>query len=228
MTTFKETVRMALIAYPTMYVSPLDVSIGLFTGGGYDWKDGVIDHRDGWPVDRPLEEKLHPPNTKMFQHHLAYEAQKMRYQAVLDNMDRILKVETLATYDIFGDQHRHCYYVINPNTSYAHGMNPPDDIKPDWARAVYDFAGWWKWMLNVHHGVDTHAKDQAEFKLKYWSACARTAYDELEVVCHKVFPIFNPGRTYQGMLDLAKKIVTSVVEERCNGSKEEEAIGADK
>lgn len=155
--------------------SMLEVSCHLFatTGNGSSWIDGELCFRrtDSYELER---------NPVKANNDCEHEARLIKRQFVLKNIERILdsKIDSIT----FEDSNVvRSHYESNPG-NYARSIDFPDNIKPDWAQAVFDFNNWWLYNLNCIHGADS---------IDLWSAHLKKVHETIIQAKKRAFKIIN-------------------------------------
>lgn len=200
MASFKTTLKRALLNYHTIFPNPADVCVHLFCviGNGYEWKDGQL--VDKWdPHGRKKKPDYGDPSEKWPDHledylrkdityQLSEKARKVQQQFVIDNIDDIVKGSPVAEY--FG--HRRGYYLIKEIClDYARAFHFPDDIKPDWAEALYKFCYFWLQALNEEYRVGSKGD------VSHWPTDITEAYEEIKKVRARLYSILHNGEPYE-------------------------------
>lgn len=173
--------------------SMLKVSCHLFTsvGNGSEWVGGELCFRNmsDWYELRqnPVREEdrgkdyIRDLNNS---DDVSHEAYLIKRQYVMANIDRIL--DSTVTSTIFeGSDVVHGHYERNPSTDYAKSVVFPDDIKLDWAEAVYNFNGWWLTNLRRIYGVGHNGETD------FWPDHIKKAYEEILLAQKRAFKIVN-------------------------------------
>lgn len=171
--------------------SMLRVSCHLFTtiGNGGEWIDGELcfERMSDWyqlrenPVkdeDRD-KEYLRTLNNGWDLNHAAY---LIKREFVMKNMEIILDSPVDSIIFEASDS-VHGYYESNPCVNYARSINFPDDIKPDWAEAVYSFNQWWLTNLNRIYRVGRDGNTD------FWPEHIKEARRVIEKAMKKAFKI---------------------------------------
>lgn len=175
MASFKQQMKFGLLRYPSIFPDPLNVSIHLFAiiGNGYDWVDGeLVDCYEPEKTDEPLTMKysdaiedseldkemkaLDSMAGFYIERKLKDEATLARMKFIEDNIDQIL--ETGPNTQFFGSSTSY-YYKKGICTKYAKAFYFPDNIKEDWAKALYKFLEQWLYALISEYGPDIHRKE---------------------------------------------------------------------
>lgn len=173
--------------------SMLKVSCHLFTtiGNGGEWIDGELCFRnmsDWYKLrENPVKDKDRDKEYLRSLHNgwdLRHEAYLIKRKFVMDNMEKILD-SPVDSYIFESSDSVHGYYESNPCVRYARSINFPDDIKPDWAEAVYEFNQWWLTNLNRIYGVGSDGNTD------FWPEHIKEAYKAITEANKRAFKIIN-------------------------------------
>ncbi len=211
MATLKQTIKYGMLRYPTLFPNPVNVLEHLFCviGNGYEWIDGELvdrfDRVEGtdkttepltmkYPEEEEVEsdlaafakymEKLHT------ERRLQGLAQRMQMEFVDKHIDEIIEASSTAVY--FGSGPRGYYFLKGISIKYSHGINFPDDIKPDWAEGLYEFLEYWLQNLSTEYGPPSKDGD-----VSHWPADIQEARKALLETRERLHPIVYNGETYQ-------------------------------
>lgn len=208
MASFKQTMKHGLLHYPTIFPNPVNVCEHLFCiiGNGYEWDDGeLVDKFSPDKCDGPLAMK-YPDNTERdadlarFEElipHLAAErrlmglAEHLRMKFVEDNIETILNGSPTTVY--FGHGPRGYYFLKGICIKYAHAFDFPDDIKEDWAKALYTFLEHWLVSLNQEYGPGREKDDS----LSWWPKDVLEARNKILETRIRLHPFAHNGQSYE-------------------------------
>ena len=199
--------------------SMLNVSCHLFTtiGNGGEWIDGELcfEQMSDWYKLRKNPVKDEDRDKEYLRSlingwDLNHEAYLIKRRFVMANMEIIL--DSPVDSIIFeGSDSVHGYYESNPSVKYARSINFPDDIKPDWAQAVYDFNGWWLTNLNRIYRVGHNGN------IDFWPEQIKEARRVIEEAMKRAFKILNGvdyDQYHAKMAQEAREILDELEEEK--------------
>lgn len=173
--------------------SMLKVSCHLFTaiGNGGEWIDGELcfgEMSDWYELRKnPVKDEERGLDYLRSLHNrwdLEHEAYLTKRQFVMENIERILDSPIDSNLFEGSDVVRN-HYEANPSVEYAASIIFPDDIKPDWAEAVYKFNQWWLTNLNVIYGVGHNGNTD------FWPDRIKVAYRAIDEAGKRAFKIFR-------------------------------------
>jgi hypothetical protein len=201
MNSVKETYRYALLQYPSLFDCPLDVSCHLFAciGNGYEWDDDgnlVCDYYEENRNPEPKPPALHENewmSSLNAMYELKYKADMLKYNFTKDNIEQILESPIDASFYDMGQ--RHGYYETKPCVSYARALNFPDNVNPDWAKAIERFLGWWLVNLNHHYRVG-HKGERT-----HWPAEIEVSRQSIVEAQKRIYPFANDGRSFEADME---------------------------
>ena len=148
---YHDTVFTSLLVYPSSFNGRIDVDDHLFAtcGNGYEWEDGELLEKDN-PIELTLKKKI---NTLLRYVDMTRDI-NLRYNTYSHISDRMEQ----SIVERFGDKHSWKVYEIS---KYSKLVTFPDDIKPDWKEALYNFVTWCLENQNYLH--ENNKERQLEF-----------------------------------------------------------------
>lgn len=151
MASFRQTMKHCLLSYPTIFPNPLNVCVHLFCviGNGYQWHKGqLVDRYEGAKIPKRMKYPKEDFSKDWSQKSIRQSGIKIQNEARLHqmrfiekNIDAIVAADPVNVY--FGSSRQGCFVTDNICLEYADGLQFPDDIKKDWAQALYRFLDWW-------------------------------------------------------------------------------------
>ena len=132
-------------------------------------------------------------------------AKLVQMKFVADNIDEILEANPTNAY--FGRESIGYYFTKNICLEYAKAFHFPDDIKKDWAEALYTFLQHWLYALNCEYGPPREKDDL----LLWWPEDVREARQAILDTRVRLHPLVHNGRTYEqdaiSTADLIRRIL---------------------
>lgn len=211
----QDTVRRGLLEYPSLFRSPLDVLDQLFAviGNGYEWVKGELVDTCGYvnPKKTPgkmdyadLNERAAERAADRERYDIEYgridtmfaldiEAERHHRQWVEANIDRIIYAPLTRRYGGASQHKPSSYTTQNISTTYARGLNFPDDITLAWGEVLSEYLSAWLVTLNVVHGIG-HSRDFAE-ATKHWPQEIKDAHAAIVAAQHRLHPLIRGGQT---------------------------------
>lgn len=218
MATFKQTLKHGLLKYPTIFPNPVNVLEHMFCviGNGYEWKNGELVDRCSevdfdnltmkYPEERELDpeiERIHASVENKTGNKLKDKARLVQMKWIADNIDAVLEANPTNVY--FGNAPHGHYFTKGICLAYAKAFHFPDNIKKDWAEALYEFCQYWLVQLNVEYGVSI--KDNT---LSWWPKDILEARKAILETRERLYPYAHDGQPYEQHVTQMKKIVDSL------------------
>jgi hypothetical protein len=205
MPTPRQIVHAGLFLYPSLYRDPLDVLDHVFAvnGNGYEWENGELTPWEAVDFDNLTMDYDDLDSTKGWkadfirdygnEDRFALEdgAQRVIREWVEKNIDRILAAPLVKSY--FGSDYRDRSYVTKHiSTTYACGLNFPDDITKEWGDVLYAYLENWLVRLNYAYGVSRRQEDA----IKHWPKEVQDARRVILAARERLYPLINNGKSY--------------------------------
>lgn len=205
MATVRETVKHSLLRFPTLYTSPVQVLVHLFAvlGNGLEWyrgelvsgeenseefKNPKMKYEDRWPVKD--DEFLKSLNIGYKLKNLAFRKQ---CEFVEENIEDILDAPLTNSY--FGERASGYYFLrgICYDQVPACAFRFPNNIKPDWAKTLYEFFEHWLTALNHEYGVSQKDYNDRSF----WPEDIQKAREAIVAARKRLHPLAYNGQTWE-------------------------------
>lgn len=206
---------------PTIYPEPRDAMLFLMVSRD-QWTDGR------WQVEGvPINNKHMPyndllPRAKPLHgtERLRDEVQALQRRLLDGHMDKILQDDPTQVY--FRPTHLRDFRTLQLIEGGVPGNAPfldfPDDIAPDWGRAIGYFHAWLEHELNNRHLLSPGAEDYNNHKIRaHWPEPALALYQSIDSARRRLHPLLHDGQSYEDYCqqrnELASRLVSEVLEE---------------
>lgn len=217
MSTFKQTLKFSMLRYPTIFPNPVDVCVHLFCaiGNGYEWYEGeMVDrfhHNEPLVMKYPLDRDMTPEMAAIHAsvdartgHKLKDQARFVQMKWTEENIDAI--VDAIPTNVYFGSDPKSYYFRKGICLEHAHAFHFPEDIKKDWAEALYGFLQYWLVQLNYEYGPGRSKDDE----LLWWPEDIKEARKTILEARIRLYPLAHNGQTYEQGLEQSMKFLDSL------------------
>ena len=211
MATVVETLKSALINYPTLYPEKIDVWISILTKKPweYEWKNGqLINVYGGGQLTKmdysDLNERANshdpsqengPMNSYYAHRKVEIEAEKMQRKFIEKNLDVICQdswTTNLFRQDYLLDRSQTEWILQSKPFEDVICFNFPDDIQQDWGKLLEDFYSWTEVRLNNHYGLSQKTEMRT-----HWPEKALTFLQTIEDARERLFPLLNNGQSLE-------------------------------
>lgn len=221
MATFKQTLKHSMMRYNSIHLNPVDVLIHLFCiiGNGFEWKNGQLVDRCGsskdiknpkmkhyeQKIDKFLNGKSKALVALRKERELEAKARRIQENFVKRNIDTIVEANPTAVY--FGREPRGYYFLKGICVQYARAFSFPNNIKKDWAQALYKFLNYWLEQLNCEYGVGYKVHD-----ISFWPKDIQEARQAILDVRTRLHPIVHNGQTYEQYIIKMKELFKGILD----------------
>lgn len=202
MATVRKKVKYYLFNSPSLYTSPVQVLVFIFTNIGthnfwskgqlvdFDentpkFKNPTMKYKDPWLVKDDDPDCLKSLNIGFKLKNVAFRKQ---CEFVEENIEQILDADLTNTY--FHEQIPDIHFLSDIYYD-APAFTFPDNIKPDWAKVLYDFFTFWLKSLDTKYGP---AKDDNDPK------DVQKARKAILTAIKRLHPFAHNGQTYEEYL----------------------------
>lgn len=209
MATVSETLKHALLNYPSIYPEKIDFLIYtlLSEGSNYEWNNGQLvnqyepskrSQKMDYSDINKRQDHLDPSSMGSLEGFYAHrrlelKVERMQRKIVEDNIDVICQNQW--TKNLFREE-----YMLTPSQSewieqkknYTNAVcfNFPDDIQADWGELIGDFFEWTTLRLNHFYGVSQKGNGQ-----EHWPEKAKKLLERIEQARERMFPLLNEGKS---------------------------------